>query len=97
MNAVPFLPSAEEEFLQAVDRYEAEVPGLGADLIAEVERAADLIRRFPEHGSLYLAGTRRVILRRFPFSVVYQIERNAPLIVAVAHHSRRPGYWIGRG
>jgi plasmid stabilization system protein ParE len=41
-------------------------------------------------------GTRRYLLRRFPFSVVYRIEASKILIVAVAHERRRPGYWRRR-
>ena len=37
MSQLPFLPAAEEEFLEAVAWYEAERPGLGAELIAETE------------------------------------------------------------
>jgi plasmid stabilization system protein ParE len=96
VSEVPFHPAAREEFFQAIDRYEAEVPGLGSDFIAEVERATGRILDFPDIGSTHLAGTRRVILRRFPFSIVYQVEPSGVFIVAVAHHSRRPGYWRDR-
>lgn len=96
MTDLPFLPAAAEEFLQAVDHYEGELPGLGADLILEVEAASRRIVSFPQHGRLYLAGTRRVLLRRFPFSLVYLSDPGEPLVVAVAHHRRRPGYWLDR-
>ena len=96
MIAVEFLPAAHKEFLTAADRYDSEAPGLGADFIDEVERALDRIASFPEHGSPYLAGTRRVLLQRFPFSVVYALEPSGALVVAVAHYSRRPGYWRRR-
>jgi hypothetical protein len=43
-----------------------------------------------------LADTRRVLLRRFPFSVVYAADSDVALVIAVAHHSRRPGYWCKR-
>ena len=66
MNAVSFLPAAQDEFLQAVRHYDAEVPGLGARFAGEVERAIERIVAFPEHGSPYLADTRRVMLGRFP-------------------------------
>lgn len=93
MKGAPLLPAARREFLEEVERYEAEVAGLGAEFIVEVERAAERIAVLPRHGSPYLAGTRRVVLRRFPYSVVYRLERgDGALIVAIAHHSRRPGY-----
>ncbi|HEX8245374.1 MAG TPA: type II toxin-antitoxin system RelE/ParE family toxin [Longimicrobium sp.] len=96
MNEVPFLPAAESEFLCAVAVYEAERPGLGADFVAEVEHAARRIISFPQHGSPYLAGTRRIVLRRFPYSVVYWPDPDDLLVVAVAHERRKPGYWKER-
>ena len=66
MREVPFLPAAEDEFLEAVAWYEADRAGLGAEFLAEVERATRRIVSFPEHGSPYLAGTRRIVLGRFP-------------------------------
>jgi plasmid stabilization system protein ParE len=96
VRPVPFLPAAEEEFLHAVAWYEAKRPGLGAEFLAEVERAARRIVSFPQHGSPYLAGTRRIVLRRFPYSVVYSPDPEDLLVVAVAHQRRKPGYWKGR-
>lgn len=96
MSRVPFHPTAFEEFAAVAAQYHAVAPALGAEFVAEVERATARIATFPEHGSPYLAGTRRVLLRRFPFSVVYSSENEGILIVAVAHQRRRPGYWAGR-
>ena len=39
---------------------------------------------------------RRRVLRRNPFAIVYLIDDGAIVIVAVAHHKRRPGYWLPR-
>ena len=61
MNEVPFLPAASAEFLVAVRTYASERQLLAADYIAEVERVTRRIRTFPDHGSPYLAGTRRVL------------------------------------
>ena len=96
MTAIRFLPAARTELHRAARRYDAESPGVGDRLVADVEAATERIANFPEHGSPYLAGTRRVILRRFPFSLVYRIDRDGVLIVALAHHRRRPGYWQTR-
>lgn len=79
-----------------MERYEKGRPGLGHDFLAEVEAAAHRIAVFPAHGSPYLHGTRRVVLKRFPFSLVYSLEGETALVVAVAHDHRRPGYWSRR-
>lgn len=47
MNAVPLLPVAREEFLDAAGRYDAQAAGLGEEFIAEVGKAAERIARFP--------------------------------------------------
>ncbi|HKP77295.1 MAG TPA: type II toxin-antitoxin system RelE/ParE family toxin [Longimicrobiaceae bacterium] len=96
MSDVPFLPAAEAEFLESMVRYEAARLGLGGEFLAEVERAVRRITFFPKHGSPYLGGTRRVVLRRFPYSVVYWPDPDDLLIVAIAHHRRSPGYWRNR-
>lgn len=57
--------------------------------ISEIERAPHI---FPAH----LHETRRLLLRTFPFSVVYFFDEGSIFVVAVAHGSRRPGYWISR-
>ena len=43
-----------------------------------------------------LPDIRKRVLRKFHYSLIYTIEKNRVLILAVAHHSRRPGYWVGR-
>jgi toxin ParE1/3/4 len=92
---VPFLPAARQEVLSVTDHYEAVSPGLGEEFIAELERAVARIAAFPDHGSPYFAGTRRVVLNRFPFDVVYRSEGDI-LVIAVAHHRRKPFYWRTR-
>ena len=62
----------------------------------ELDRAVDLIAERPKTGSPYLRSTRRVLLRRFPFFVVYRVRGDNVQIVAVAHARRRPGYWRTR-
>ena len=62
----------------------------------ELDRAVELISERPEAGAPYVANTRRVLLRRFPFFVVYRVLVERVQIVAVAHARRRPGYWGAR-
>jgi plasmid stabilization system protein ParE len=62
----------------------------------ELDRAVDLISERPDAGPPYLGKTRRLLLRRFPFFVVYRVRGATLEIVAVAHGRRRPGYWRKR-
>jgi len=67
------------------------------NILGEVATAAEsaIVRR-PEAWPSFEHGTRRYLLRRFPFSVVYRIEPTRIVIVAMAHFRRRPGYWRSR-
>ena len=92
---------AEEELAEAARWYEKQRPGLGLELMAEVDEA---IARIPEwHGAYRLMphvaprfGIRRIVLARFPFSVVFMELPAEWRVLAIAHQRRRPGYWVGR-
>jgi toxin ParE1/3/4 len=91
-----FHPEAEQEFLEAISYYEAEVPGLGERFEAEMQRASALLLEYPEIGPLADAELRKLVLHRFPYYVLYALSAETVRIVAVAHEKRRPGYWLGR-
>src|SRR5688572_3790304 len=62
----------------------------------ELAEAESAIVRLPESWPRFEHGTRRYLLRRFPYAVVDRVEPRRILIVAVAHGHRRPGYWTSR-
>ena len=68
----------------------------GSAFVLEVIEAFETISHAPERWPMYLYGTRRYLLRRFPFSIVYLDDPDVVTIVAVAHTSRRPGCWRRR-
>ncbi|MEK7404292.1 MAG: type II toxin-antitoxin system RelE/ParE family toxin [Acidobacteriota bacterium] len=88
--------AAEDELLHEIGYLERRAKGLGRRFFAEVQRAEDLMAQFPESAAEVRPGIRRRILHKFRYSLIYTIERDSLLILAVAHHSRRPAYWIGR-
>jgi plasmid stabilization system protein ParE len=55
-----------------------------------------LIAERPEIGTLISGSTRRVVVSRFPYQVVYHLSPADITIVAVAHLKRRPDYWKTR-
>lgn len=69
---------------------------LGLALVAEFERTVNLVLINPLLGTLFRGTRRRCILRRFPYSIIYQATAEELRILAVAHHRRRPGYWAQR-
>lgn len=72
------------------------MPGLGEALLDDVERAIETICEAPRIGASLGRGFRRLLLRRFPISVVYVDRDDEIVIVAIAHQRRRPGYWRER-
>jgi toxin ParE1/3/4 len=92
-----FLPGAEAEYLDAIRFYENRQPGLGAALIAEFEHALGLALDRPHTWRLvHPAGIRRIGLSRFPYAIFFRVVGDALQITAVAHHRKRPGYWLSR-
>lgn len=63
---------------------------------AEVKRVAQLAERHPELGSPGPHRTRRLYLRRFPYTLIYRLASDNIRVIAIAHQSRLPGYWSGR-
>ena len=76
--------------------YEAASFGLGRDFLDDLHQAIKNLPAHPEIGVQVSKGLRRMLLRRFPFSLIYSVEADGILIVSVAHHRQRPGYWKSR-
>ena len=91
-----FLLPAEEEMTEASVFYEAASPNLGVDFLDDVQRGVDLLRAQPAIGQSVGSGLRRILLHRFPFCLIYAVEVEAILIIAVAHQRRQPDYWRER-
>jgi toxin ParE1/3/4 len=61
-----------------------------------VARTLDAIAAAPEQGIPFGRKHRCRLLKRFPYHIVYQTDREPTLIVAIAHSRRRPRYWKNR-
>ena len=96
MTEATILHEAEVELWEAVAYYEAKAAGLGLDFAAEVEQGIQTICDAPERWPLREDGTRRYLIQRFPFLIVYTCRDNHVWILALAHCKRRPGYWTVR-
>ncbi len=96
MKPVVFLPEAEQEMLEAAKYYESQATDLGIDFLSEVERAVNSIAELPMTWPVIEGELRRRLVRRFPFGILYRIEPEEIVIVAVAHLRRKPGYWRER-
>ena len=91
-----FLSPAEWEMVQAARYYESKVPVLGSEFLSEVQRIVKGIEANPEAAPRVKGEIRRRIVRRFPYAVLYQIDPDEIVILAVMHLRRHPNYWHGR-
>lgn len=91
-----FLPKAEAEFSKEVAYYSNAGPGLGIKFVHAVDAAVGMATAYPNGGSPAAHGTRKRRVKGFPFSVFYRPSATEILIIAIAHHRRKPGYWLGR-
>ncbi len=91
-----FIAAARVELLAEVIYYNEAQPGLGERFAAAIEEATGRAVTFPLAGSPFRFHTRRVIVKGFPFSIVYRPEREGIVIFALAHHAQRPYYWRTR-
>jgi len=91
-----FLPEAEKEFREAARYYENEAPGVGLAFIIEVRKAVDAIAARPLSYPKVIGSIRKHVLNHFPYNLLYSVEADMILVVAVAHQKRRPTYWRRR-
>ena len=90
-------PGALEDLRETAEFYrEKGGTALSQSLLAEFERSVALLLQYPHLGAIWRYGKRRLVMRRFRHALVYSVVGDQIRILAVAHHSRRPGYWRGR-
>jgi len=95
------LGEAEDELIAAERWYEHQRPGLGREFRFAIDDAMERLSAAPLIASPLLSvplalGARQVIVKGFPYSIIF-IELDTELwVVAFAHQSRRPGYWRDR-
>ncbi len=95
MNSL-FLPEAEQEFREATRYYETKAPGIGLAFMAEVRRMVRSIVETPHAAVAVGSGVRKRVMSHFPYNILYAVEPDMIVIVAVAHQKRRPRYWRTR-
>ena len=91
-----FHPEARAEFKEATIYYFEKSPSLAAAFYSEVESAIEKIIENPDLYRVIDEDVRRCLTKRFPYAVLYTIEDNYILILAVMHCSREPSYWKHR-
>ncbi len=89
-------PDARIDALEAYDWYSQHSQKTADAFQEEFRDAGRAIEHSPELWARYLFGTRRYLMKRFPFVIVYRVAPERIEIVAVAHGRRKPGYWERR-
>ena len=93
---VRFLAPARRDLADATTYYQDQMPGLGAQFLDEVRAAIDRIHAFPLAWQPLSQRTRRCLLNRFPYGVIYEQRKDEIVVVAVGHQHRRPDFWKPR-
>jgi len=81
------------ELKVALEFYQSAREGLGAEFLAEVQAATNLIESFPLAWSPLSPRTRRCRTHRFPYGLFYQVRVEEILIVSVMDLRRDPKRW----
>ncbi len=93
---VVFLKYARLELDEAVIFYEIEQKGLGIKFKTEIKKAVKRILQYPEACPVEQGDIKRCLLHKFPYKILYSIEKEHILIIAIAHQHRKPNYWTYR-
>lgn len=101
MHSVRMLEAAAIEAEEAAAWYEMQRADLGSEFRAAFKVVLDRLREervpgTPWPGALSKRGVKRMGMKRFPFYVVFVATDTTWVVLAVAHHRRRPGYWRRR-
>lgn len=91
-------PEALADLEEAVEWYETRSTGLGSRLVREFLRAISSLEDAPlvprlRHRRL---GVRWIFPKRFPYRIVYRIEGESVVVLAIIHAARRDTRWRGR-
>ena len=96
MKTVDAHRSATAEMIEAARFYEKRRQGLGFRFIQTVEDVYQLIAESPAAGSPLGRKDRKRTVPGFPYNVVYRVEEERVVVLAIMHQRRKPGYWKWR-
>lgn len=91
-----FIPPSEQELFDAYHYYEDQMRGLGNQFLNEFNRVIEFILKFPILWAKVGKRTRKALLKRFPYFILYIFEDEIVNITCIAHQHRDPDYYIDR-
>jgi hypothetical protein len=93
---IQILRIAWQEFLDAKEYYEIEQSGLGARFEKEIKSSILRIKHYPSAWPAESKEIRRHLVHKFPYKILYSVQKGVIIILAFAHLHRKPNYWIDR-
>lgn len=90
---ITFLEAAQADLDEAIEYYNNERACLGNEFLIEILRALERITTFPQAGHMFSKRTRRSLIKRFPYGIIYQFFQDNILVIAITHLHRKPSYW----
>lgn len=93
---VKLLKIAQAELDETFVWYEKQVIGLGYEFLDEFDKSVRLIISFSESFEEVAPSLRRCLINRFPYGIIYGLEENCIVIIAIANLRMNPNYWAGR-
>ncbi|MDQ2976830.1 MAG: type II toxin-antitoxin system RelE/ParE family toxin [Acidobacteriota bacterium] len=93
---VRFLAPADQEVDEAVAWYKRQGQDLSRGFLDDLDRAVRLAKTYPLLATQVEPEIRRRLFINFPYSLIYGIDEETIVIIAVAHQQREPRYWLDR-
>jgi toxin ParE1/3/4 len=96
LTPVVLLAAARKDLRRAAEFYARESKQIAGEFLAQFEHTLELISADPGLGAVTPRGARRFVMRRFPYTIIYRVESERVLVLAVGHQRRNPEFWVGR-
>src|SRR6476660_1784344 len=93
---IRFLTMAETEVDNAVSWHREQTEDQSLNFLNELDHAVQVVKAYPLLAAEIEPDIRRFLFRRFPYSLIYGIDEDTIVVIAVAHDHREPQYWIER-
>ncbi len=90
------LEIARREYDEAKEFYEIEQPGLGTQFERQIRPSLLRIQQYPQAWPPERKESRRYMVHKFPYKILYSIQDEIIVVLAFAHLHRQPDYWIDR-
>jgi toxin ParE1/3/4 len=90
---IKFTEAAEKEYLEAIEYYNRQRPGLGYEFSVEIDSGMKYIERFDSAWQLLAKDIRRYLIKRFPYGIIYSIQNESIIVLSIMNLHREPKNW----